>query len=1303
MKRQLPSDVVSRKRKKAKHVRELIDSEWNVQAVPPDDHQSRFQSAMKALQESEHHEDPTVLAAYTTSIPSIWNNRIITVKGPISATRICVSNFGASPPTASTDELIDQIVYAFENYVFPRLDRLTRVVVAVGLLMRIAPDEGLDQEHRRADYVNPYEGSGNAMYAGPDFNSQVFSLAVENRAQGLTDFRNGIRSVGDFVNLLMKDRESSKERFVFFTNFEIRTYHTVIPIVGARVCIPPRPEGKYRQYLWDPSSTRKQNVCVFKCIRYGLELHRRDKTTHIPHLHKMIKQYKAYIEQQTGERVWTSNLFMGIDMCANKNDDFTTNIQTSCMRLEDCFKIRLNLYAFDGESEKKNGPIPAYPLYISKKAYKGQPTIHLIMFGQAKSKYYHVCYLLKPSSALQGEDCKHCGVRFASLKQKADHMGRGHNKRKAGETLKTYPYGSFRRPLTVWEKMRMCCMYVPEKPPQPEHYVVFKLIVNTGMSNDPSLADEKGMPLYLFAKSTMKDRRLSTFYQNRTGPEMMTRFMDWLKDVQNQARTEWNMKIAWYLARMPRDRQDLANELQKLGHTLPVVAYDPLQLSSLMRYVVRPGIQVAFRNNRYSYIDVDGNLLFMTLLSYTGKKRPDLADLAGVPYHKTIFPYAALEEGNFGQKVGCNEETRQLFYHKKSNTPWEKQSEIDKWAKAYEGTELGLILYRQVEFELDTMREYIDTFAKTLREWVPDLNLFRNNTTAPALARYVGYRLSDVSDLYVPGPREGKRIDELFRNNMAGGPIEAYEKEVSDEQIFTYDANSLYPSCMMEDMPAGRTMFEFTGHSVMQKHGTSNTSVREHAWITWQREKHKNDCKHHLYGDDDSPVQHRRVGQYIVDGICYGCKRVYEFLGDYYHFRNEEKIKETQEKLDVLKEKGWTVVSVRERDFMKEHHANSYIQRAYEEMYPHMARRYMKSSAEADKVRQLINDPAAFQEYMMEELKDFDWSSHDVPKMRKVFGFVECDLEIDQPPDDKFSPLFIKQDGKSSNPMMGAKQVMFWTPYLAYLSHKGYKITNVYRFLEFKPRPMFKKFIQDSLQLRADSDGPKKMLYKLAANSMYGSTYMDKSRYNDTTYTNDDLKIAYFVASPDCVDVDLVQGTDYMRCTRRKKVVTNHVPIQLGLTILNLAKMAMARFFDHLKSQHPDMRLIYMDTDALTFSLPKGTELKKDPRWFDMPEEKVCGKFHLEAQGTHAVIVSKKVMTISSRDGKEASKVAHSGMRRECLPDDPLDVFSAVVNGELGYVLQQTVNTVEGDTVTTNIVKRLLTAGPGSLVRNGFK
>ena len=847
-------------------MKDLLESEWNVNTMPKDEYLERIRTAVKTLRESELMNDEVMIRAYTASMQSIWNNRIISYKGPTVNHAIRVFNFGTSPPTHDSSELTNQIVECFEKYVIRRLNTMTRIDVSVGLMMRLLPDQGLDQEHRRDDYVNPHEGVGNVMYSGPDFNSKIYSMVMRSKQEAPELMRAGLLAKGNFIDVLM-DRESSKERFVFFANFEIRTHDTILPVVGARLRSTVMPAEGLGDHIWDPTPN-KHNTCMFDCIRHGLLVHQKPNVLTTA---KMIDQYRDFVYKRTGRLIMRKQLFLGYRMCQEDEATLVRNIEMSCDMLEECFNVRINLYVYDEDSHKTGRAIPCYTVYISKKQYAGQPTLHLLMMAQKRTSYYHVVYITRPTGGIQGYRCSTCNTTFSTRFNHYRHILRGHRKLAAGKTKKRFQYGSFHRPLTIWDKLRMCCVDVPDKPLQPSHNVIFKLIVNTGLSAEGE--ERLGEPLYLRAMTNMRDEE--DFIGK--GPDMIQDFLAWLDRIQSRSAEAWFIKIDHYLKQIPDCRQQIATELKKHGSVLPVLSYDPIQMTSLIRHLVtKTNIRASYHKGRYQSIEIGDKLLFLCLLGYTGMRRADVCEMMGIPKHEMIFPYRALEEGNMDHVIDTQSKSRALFVHRGRSIPWEKQTDIDKWTTMYRGRVLKDVLDIQIKREFTCLSVYIDEIAKTLRSWVPDVDLFRGNTTAPSLARMIGYKLSGANNLYIPGPKEGERINKLFRENMAGGPNVAYVSKVSDEQIMTYDANSLYPTCMMEDLPAGRGMFEFTATD-MKRHGSSKTSIREHAWINRVRKEHDLVCPQHVYADDDEealpiwlfPPTIDHLGQ-IADVLC-GC------------------------------------------------------------------------------------------------------------------------------------------------------------------------------------------------------------------------------------------------------------------------------------------------------------------------------------------------------------------------------------------------------------------------------------------------
>jgi len=290
-----------------------------------------------------------------------------------------------------------------------------------------------------------------------------------------------------------------------------------------------------------------------------------------------------------------------------------------------------------------------------------------------------------------------------------------------------------------------------------------------------------------------------------------------------------------------------------------------------------------------------------------------------------------------------------------------------------------------------------------------------------------------------------------------------------------------------------------------------------------------------------------------------------------------------------------------------------------------------------------------------------------------LFGFVECDIEGPAAADTEFRPLFVRIDGKLKNPTC-AKRVLLFTPYLRVLMTLcNYRVTKVYRFLEFKAGKPFERFVDIAINERQKGTALAPT-WKLVANSMYGGLLLNKEKYMTNLYLHEDedKKWDKLVMSPYFNNM-IPLGNNQYNVQMRKKSIVMDTPVQLGKAVLDLAKMRMVQFYYECLQRHQmPIRLISMDTDSFTFAIDHGDDLRAnaydeeewiknvEPRWFVADSsDKTPGLFKLETRGVRARVVGKKMMCVS--DGKTAVKVACKGIKRSRLPDDPTDVFDEII------------------------------------------
>ncbi|ELU09004.1 hypothetical protein CAPTEDRAFT_214455 [Capitella teleta] len=397
----------------------------------------------------------------------------------------------------------------------------------------------------------------------------------------------------------------------------------------------------------------------------------------------------------------------------------------------------------------------------------------------------------------------------------------------------------------------------------------------------------------------------------------------------------------------------------------------------------------------------------------------------------------------------------------------------------------------------------------------------------------------------------------------------------------------------------GRRLFEFTEHT-FKAFGDRQTSIGEIAWINELRRQ-----GHTISTPEDSPSTRVRVTgrsgkRYQPDGINLKTKTVYEYLGNYWHAGDGEKLKATEKKLQDMRDSGWKVIYIWESDFLAEY--PHLTQQVADEFYPHHARAYYKGNMQQRKrIRKELMDP----HQMAQKVRD-----------GVVFGFAEVDLE--KAADEEFHGLFYRRNNRLVNSKEGTK-VLLHTPYLATLLKYGYQITRVYTYWEFPRGKPFQSFV-DRAMVERKKNSPSAGTWKLLINSFYGGTIMDKRNYNKTCSTSSDTKRGAMVMSPTFRDLIPLGAKSQAHIISSSAFVHLNVPTHLGKTILDLAKLHMVEFYYEVVKKL-NGRLISFDTDAFTFALDPSTTIlgtmdsaTQENKYFDM--ERAAPTYSSLAGGT---------------------------------------------------------------------------------------
>ena len=235
----------------------------------------------------------------------------------------------------------------------------------------------------------------------------------------------------------------------------------------------------------------------------------------------------------------------------------------------------------------------------------------------------------------------------------------------------------------------------------------------------------------------------------------------------------------------------------------------------------------------------------------------------------------------------------------------------------------------------------------------------------------------------------------------------------------------------------------------------------------------------------------------------------------------------------------------------------------------------------------------------------------------KVFGFVQCDIEVPLELKKKFAnflPIFkitkvgqhdigslmqdyaekqglLCQPGKRLISSFFLENGTLITPLLLFYLELGLVCKNFYRFVEYALVKCFNFFVQSALDARRERDeNPNSSVVaetmKLLANSSYGYQFMDRSRHTVRKYLNDEK-------THGAVNTNLLNRLDYINdrlfeVELAKAEIEHREPIIVGFFILQYAKLRVLELYYNFFERFCDLNKfegLEMDTDSLYLAL----------------------------------------------------------------------------------------------------------------------
>ena len=153
---------------------------------------------------------------------------------------------------------------------------------------------------------------------------------------------------------------------------------------------------------------------------------------------------------------------------------------------------------------------------------------------------------------------------------------------------------------------------------------------------------------------------------------------------------------------------------------------------------------------------------------------------------------------------------------------------------------------------------------------------------------------------------------------------------------------------------------------------------------------------------------------------------------------------------------------------------------------------------------------------------------------------------------------------------------------LKYYLQRGMKINKINRVIQFRQKEWLKPWIDFNTEKRkkANSDFEKD-LYKLMNNSCFGKTMENVREHINFELVDTPERFQKVVNSPTHKHRHII-NENLVGVEKLKETVKLNKPIYVGMSILDLSKLHMYRFYyDVLKKKYNnDVRLIYTDTDS---------------------------------------------------------------------------------------------------------------------------
>lgn len=983
---------------------------------------------------------------------------------------------------------------------------------------------------------------------------------------------------------------------------------------------------------------------------------------------------------------------------------------TDIEMLEELFEVDIQIYSID---QKENKAV-CYKSSVRK--YKDLLNLDLSITNTGQA---HYCFIVDLDQYAKRYQCLMCSRLFYKLKKLNEHLSGHCNK---GETRHKFPGGVFQVKKSVFEQLEEFGIDVPLEKRFCPYFAVYDFealllkkeiktsdkLKFTAEHQPVSCAVSTNVPRFepvcfvdenpdklveaLFEHlekiSSVQNQILSSQFEP-VFQELETQKISAINFIEQQkALGKETCKEKGYLNFLEKVKQRLINycsQLTCLGfnsgkydinlikrNLFPKLVHKARNNSEVAwpKAILRNGTYLCLSTNTLKFLDI--SLYVAPGFSLNSFMKAYKASLS-----KANFPYEYID--SFSKLFETKLPEPEAFYSslREECISMEEYKQCQEYWKMYDMKNLRdfLVFYnlRDVvpfleacttmlslywaRFGIDIFREAMSLPGVTERylfKSIPNtrFSLFSENTKEI----YYSLKSSMRGGLSMVMSRLAIKDETYIRNNV--------QKPV--KTIIGLDFNALYLWAQSQDTPTG--YFDFwtfiEKKTKFQKLKRSKPISVE--WLEYESLKtgkyiqHQGNNKERVLGPRRLPV----------DGYCDETQTVYEFYGCYWHcheclagMQNIEKdCVEAQnwikEKEAYIKDLGFKLVTIWECEWHKVRKHFLRTTRKFQDLY------WVPES----EMRKAILDGSVFgfakvDIYTPDELKceyaDFPPIIKHAQVGRKDIGdfmekYAEKTGQLKKPRNNLISSYF------------GEKIVMS-TEMIKFLVSHGLDLKKIYEVYQYDREQPFEAFRDKVTKHRQEGDQDPSLAmiadtFKLLGNTGYGKTLTNKESHEDVIYA-DYEKAAECSLSPFMKKIKHITDNCYEVHMRKKEVVLD-LPIVIGLSVYNWAKIRMLEFFYDVLQKYfdkSDYQCLQTDTDSIYLALSADNlldlvkpELKQEfvnnvyPKWFVTSKDtkRTPGLLKEEYRGTAmCCLAAKTYIAIDDITGEK--KVSSKGLMKK--------------------------------------------------------